>query len=198
MSFHGIEGLVHVSEIDWGHVNNPHKFGKIGDKVTVQVIGIEGEKISLSIKRLRPNPWQVLADKYQVWDIVEAPILRLSQFGIFLEIEGWISWLVHLSEIPTEMAKHLEETIHVGEMLQARIITFDPTSKRIGLSLKALDPNYVPSDEPEWMSEGDEEEKPKKKPAKKDAWDTEIEKEKKMEKKKPKGEKLEAQDAANE
>ena len=66
VSFHGIEGLVHVSEIDWGHVNNPHKFGKIGDKVTVQVIGIEGEKISLSIKRLRPNPWQVLADKYQV------------------------------------------------------------------------------------------------------------------------------------
>lgn len=188
VSFHGIEWLVHVSEIDWGHVNNPHKFGKIGDKVTVQVIGIEGEKISLSIKRLRPNPWQVLADKYQVGDIVEAPILRLSQFGIFLEIEGWISWLVHLSEIPVDMAKHLEETIHVGEMLQARIITFDPTSKRIGLSLKALDPNYVPSwEEHEWEQEVEEEETSKKKIAKKPEWEP-IE-HKKSEKKKPKGEK---------
>lgn len=105
VSFEGIEGLVHVSEIDWGHVNNPHKHAKIGDKVTVQIIGIEGEKISLSIKRLRANPWQVLADKYQVNDIVEAPVLRLSQFGIFLELDGAISGLIHLSEIPSDMTK---------------------------------------------------------------------------------------------
>lgn len=144
VTFNGIEGLVHVSEIDWGHVNNPHKHARIGDKVTVQVIGIEGEKISLSIKRLKPNPWQVLADKYQVGDIIEAPILRLSQFGIFLELDGAISGLIHLSEITADMMKGLEEKVHVGEMMKARIITFDPIAKRIGLSLKALDPNYVP------------------------------------------------------
>lgn len=144
VTFNGIEGLVHVSEIDWGHVNNPHKHARIGDKVTVQVIGIEGEKISLSIKRLKPNPWQVLADKYQVGDIIEAPILRLSQFGIFLELDGAISGLIHLSEITAEMMKGLEDKVHVGEMMKARIITFDPVAKRIGLSLKALDPNYVP------------------------------------------------------
>ncbi len=144
VTFNGIEGLVHVSEIDWGHVNNPHKHARIGDKVTVQIIGIEGEKISLSIKRLKPNPWQVLADKYQVGDIIEAPILRLSQFGIFLELDGAISGLIHLSEITADMMKGLEEKVHVGEMMKARIITFDPVAKRIGLSLKALDPNYVP------------------------------------------------------
>ena len=144
VTFNGIEGLVHVSEIDWGHVNNPHKHARIGDKVTVQIIGIEGEKISLSIKRLKPNPWQVLADKYQVGDIIEAPILRLSQFGIFLELDGAISGLIHLSEITADMMKNLEEKVHVGEMMKARIITFDPVAKRIGLSLKALDPNYVP------------------------------------------------------
>ena len=144
VTFQGIEGLVHVSEIDWGHVNNPHKHAKIGDKVTIQIIGIEGEKISLSIKRLKANPWQVLADKYQVGDIVEAPVLRLSQFGIFLELDGAISGLIHLSEIPADMAKTLEEKVHAGEMMKARIITFDPIAKRIGLSLKALDPNYVP------------------------------------------------------
>lgn len=148
VTFNGIEGLVHVSEIDWGHVNNPHKHARIGDKVTVQIIGIEGEKISLSMKRLKPNPWQVLADKYQVGDIIEAPVLRMSQFGIFLELDGGISGLIHLSEIQSDVMKTLEEKIHVGEMMKARIITFDPTSKRIGLSLKALDPNYVPSEAP--------------------------------------------------
>ncbi len=148
VTFHGIEGLVHVSEIDWGHVNNPHKHARIGDKVTIQIIGIEGEKISLSIKRLKANPWQVLADKYQVGDIVEAPILRLSQFGIFLELDGAISGLIHLSEIHADMMKNLEEKVHAGEMMKARIITFDPVAKRIGLSLKALDPNYVPSEAP--------------------------------------------------
>ncbi len=144
VTFHGVEGLVHVSEIDWGHVNNPHKHAKIGDKVTIQIIGIEGEKISLSIKRLKANPWQVLADKYQVGDIIEAPILRLSQFGIFLELDGGISGLIHLSEIQAEMMEGIEAKIHVGEMMKARIITFDSIAKRIGLSLKALDPNYVP------------------------------------------------------
>jgi small subunit ribosomal protein S1 len=139
VTFSGIEGLVHVSEIDWGHVNNPQKFAKVGDKVTVQVIGIDGDKISLSIKRLKPNPWQVLAEKFHVGDVIEAPIMRLSQFGIFMEIDGGISGLVHLSEIPADMVPTLESTIHVGEMLKARIITFDPIAKRIGLSLKNLE-----------------------------------------------------------
>lgn len=149
VTFHGVEGLVHVSEIDWGHVNNPHKHARIGDKVTVQIIGIEGEKISLSIKRLKANPWQVLSDKYQVGDIIEAPVLRLSQFGIFLELDGGVSGLIHLSEIPAEMMNGIEEKVHTGEMMKARIITFDSIGKRIGLSLKALDPNYVPSEIPE-------------------------------------------------
>lgn len=148
VSFQGIEGLVHVSEIDWGHVNNPHKHAKLGDKVTIQIIGIEGEKISLSIKRLKANPWQVLSDKYQVGDIVEAPVLRLSQFGIFLELDGGVSGLIHLSEITAEMMEGIEGKVHAGEMMKARIITFDSVGKRIGLSLKALDPNYVPPETP--------------------------------------------------
>lgn len=138
VTFNGIEGLVHVSEIDWGHVNNPQKYAKIGDKVTVQIIGIEGEKISLSIKRLKDNPWQVLSDKYQVGDVIEAPVLRISQFGIFLELDGGISGLIHLSEIDEAMLEGIEDKIHVGEMIQARIITFDSQAKRIGLSLKSM------------------------------------------------------------
>lgn len=138
ITFNGIEGLVHVSEIDWGHVANPSKFAKIGDQVKVQVIGIEGDKISLSMKRLRANPWAELAAKYKVDDIVEAPVLRVSQFGVFLALDGGISGLIHLSEVagdPTE--------IKAGEPCKAKIITFDAQAKRIGLSMKALDPNYA-------------------------------------------------------
>ena len=139
ITFNGVEGLVHVSEIDWGHVSNPSKFAKVGDAVKVQVIGIEGDKISLSMKRLRPNPWQLLSDKFKVGDIIEAPVMRISQFGVFVALDGGISGLIHLSEIPTEIVKTIEDHIKVSELIKAKIITFDPQAKRIGLSIKALD-----------------------------------------------------------
>lgn len=141
ITFNGVEGLVHVSEIDWGHVSNPSKFAKIGDAVKVQVIGIEGDKISLSMKRLRPNPWQILQDKFKVGDIVEAPVMRISQFGVFISLDGGISGLIHLSEISSSMVKNIEDHVKVGEIIKAKIITFDPTAKRIGLSIKALEEN---------------------------------------------------------
>lgn len=139
VTFDGVEGLVHVSEIDWGHVSDPSRFAKIGDKVKVMVIGVEGEKISLSIKRLKENPWTVLAQKYKVGDIVSAPVLRISQFGVFLALDGGISGLIHLSEISHSMVKNVEDFVKVGETIQAKIITFDPNAKRIGLSIKALE-----------------------------------------------------------
>lgn len=162
ITFNGVEGLVHVSEIDWGHVSNPSKFAKIGDAVKVQVIGIEGDKISLSMKRLRPNPWQILQDKFKVGDIVEAPVMRISQFGVFVSLDGGISGLIHLSEISSSMVKNIEDHVKVGETIKAKIITFDPTAKRIGLSIKALEENASAP------AETASEEAPKKKaPAKK-------------------------------
>jgi len=139
ITFNGLEGLVHVSEIDWGHVSDPSKFAKVGDQVKVQVIGIDADKISLSMKRLKPNPWQVLAEKYKVNDIIEAPVMRISQFGVFLSLDGGISGLIHLSEISHNMVKDVSEYAKVGETVKAKIITFDPIAKRIGLSMKALE-----------------------------------------------------------
>lgn len=139
ITFNGLEGLVHVSEIDWGHVSDPSKFAKVGDKVKVQVIGIDADKISLSMKRLKANPWQVLAEKYKVNDIIEAPVMRISQFGVFLSLDGGISGLIHLSEISHTMVKDVGEHAKVGETVKAKIITFDPIAKRIGLSMKALE-----------------------------------------------------------
>lgn len=164
VTFDGLEGLVHVSEIDWGHVANPQKFAKPGDKLKVQVIGVEGDKISLSVKRLKPNPWAGLAELYKVGDIVTAPVLRVSQFGVFMALDGGVSGLIHLSEIPDEMLENIEEKIPAGENLTAKIITFDPNAKRIGLSIKALSGESTSETTP---SEVNTEEAPKKKTTRK-------------------------------
>lgn len=138
ITFDGLEGLVHVSEIDWGHVNNPGKFAKVGQKIKVKVIGLDNDKISLSIKRLQENPWDVLARKYKVGDTVKAPISRISQFGAFMELDGGIQGLIHLSEISHGVVKDIRDFIKVWEEVEAKIINFESNEKRIGLSLKAL------------------------------------------------------------
>ena len=138
ITFDGLEWLVHVSEIDWGHVTNPSKFAKVGQKVKVKVIGLDNEKISLSIKRLQENPWDVLAKKYKLGDVVKASISRISQFGAFMNLDGGIQGLIHLSEISHGVVKDIRDFVKVGEEVEAKIINFEPKEKRIGLSLKAL------------------------------------------------------------
>jgi small subunit ribosomal protein S1 len=138
VTFDGLEGLVHVSEIDWGHVNNPSKFAKVGQKVKVKIIGLDSEKISLSIKRLKENPWDILAAKYKLGDTIKAPISRISQFWAFIELDGGIQGLIHLSEISHGVVKDIRDHVSVGEEIEAKIINFEPKEKRIGLSLKAL------------------------------------------------------------
>ena len=138
VTFNWLEGLVHVSEIDWWHVKNPSKFAKVWMKVKVKVIWIDSEKISLSIKRLKQNPWEVLASKYKLWDTIKAPISRISQFGAFMDLEWWIQGLIHLSEISHWVVKDIRDFVKVWEEVSAKIINFEPDKKRIGLSLKAL------------------------------------------------------------
>jgi len=164
VTFDGLEGLVHVSEIDWGHVNNPNKFAKVGQKVKVKVIGLDSDKISLSIKRLQENPWDVLAREYKLGDIITAPISRISQFGAFMELAGGIQGLIHLSEISHGVVKDIRDHVKVGQEVTAKIINFDPKKKRIGLSLKAL--QEAPKDAPK-KEEKTEEVKEEKKETKK-------------------------------
>lgn len=138
ITFDWLEWLVHVSEIDWGHVNNPTKFAKVGQKLKVKVIWLEWDKISLSIKRLQENPWEVLSRKYKTGDVVKAPVSRISQFGAFIELDGGIQGLIHLSEISHWVVKDIRDFIKVGEEISAKIINFEPKEKRIWLSLKAM------------------------------------------------------------
>ncbi len=139
ITFNWLEWLVHVSEIDWWHVSNPSKFAKIWDKVFVQIIWIETDKISLSIKRLKPNPWEELSKKFKLNDIVEAPVIKISKFWIFLSLNEWVNWLIHLSEISSAIVKNVEDFAKIWDIIKAKIIAFDTKEKRIWLSIKALE-----------------------------------------------------------
>ncbi len=164
VAFDGLEGLVHISEIAWGHVSNPADYGRLGDPVEVMVIGVEGDKISLSMKRLTTDPWLEVASKYKVGTVVEGEINRITPFGAFLALEGDINGLIHVTEITTETITEPGEVLKVGERVKARVIAIEPDERRIGLSIKAVD------NPPEGMGEGAEGEvkKPRKKVAKKE------------------------------
>lgn len=168
VAFNGLEGLVHISEIEWGHVKDPVTYGRIGDEIDVQVIGIEGEKISLSMKRLTPDPWKKAAEKYTVGKVVKGKIDRVTQFGVFMKLEDEISGLIHLSELSTEQVKDPQKIVKVGQEVEAKVIAIDPNDHRIGLSLKALQEPPM-EDEKKAVKEDSEKEEGKKKSKKKEA-----------------------------
>jgi ribosomal protein S1 len=140
VAFDGLEGLVHISEMAWGHVKNPAEHVKMGDKVTVKVIGIDGEKLSLSMKQLTKDPWEEVAEKYPVGRRVTGTVTRITDYGAFLKIENDINGLVHLSEISHRKIKDPLEALSVGQKVDVQVIALDPDERRIGFSIKALQP----------------------------------------------------------
>jgi len=138
VTFDGLEGLVHISEIAWGHVSNPHQHAKVGDKVKVQIIGIENDKLSLSVKRLVPDPWAEIEAKYPIGSKVKGVINRFSPFGAFVQLEDDINGLIHLSEISDQKVDDPSDFLTVGEEVEAQVINIDRDEHRIGLSLKAI------------------------------------------------------------
>ena len=151
-----VEGLVHISEITYGHVNDIDKLGKIGDKMQVKVIGLENGKISLSSKQLKGDPWEELPKRYQVGDIIEGEIVRFVPYGVFVRVYEDINGLVHLSELSQKSVNNPNEIVKLGQIVKAKLILIDPKNRKIGLSMKDLEPK----------AEGAEE-APAKKPAKK-------------------------------
>jgi len=173
VTFNGLEGLVHISEIAWGHVSDPHQYAKVGDKVQVQIIGIEGEKLSLSMKRLIADPWTAIEGKYPIGSRVKGKINRFSPFGAFVQLEDDINGLIHLSEISNQKVDDPTDFLAIGEEVEAQVINIDRDEHRIGLSLKAVKPVDKKSGAPaaevvkteevaEAASEVESEEKPKK------------------------------------
>lgn len=180
VAFNGLEGLVHISEIAWGHVKSPSDYGRLGQEVDVQVIGIEGDKISLSMKRLTEDPWLEAAKNYKIGTVIEGEINRITPFGAFIKLSDDINGLIHVTEISAEKEiKDPSEVLNVGDKVKAKVIAIEPDEHRVGLSIKALTApaeeegekkvsKKAKKDEEESESEGEEKKVVKKKSSKKD------------------------------
>lgn len=128
----GLEGLVHISEIDWGLVDDPRHFFKVGDRVKVKIIDIKDGKISLSVKQLKENPWQVASSKYHKGDKVEGVVIKFNKHGALASIEEGIAGLVHVSEFGSEEA--LRQALELGHRYPFTISLFEPKEMRMALS----------------------------------------------------------------
>lgn len=140
VTFEGLEGLVHISEIAWGHVKNPAEFAEMGDRVKVKIIGVDGDKLSLSIKQLTKDPWEEVAERYPVGKKVSGTVVRFADYGAFLRLEKDINGLVHLSELAHHKVADPSEVLTIGQKVEAQVINIDIDERRIGLSIKALKP----------------------------------------------------------
>ena len=130
----GLEGLVHISELDWGLVEDTRALYKVGDKVQVKVIEVKDDKISLSIKQLRENPWDTAAKKYQKDQIVDGVVIKYNKHGALASIEEGVAGLVHISEFENEDA--LKSTLSLGNVYKFKITLFEPKEQRMTLSYK--------------------------------------------------------------
>jgi small subunit ribosomal protein S1 len=130
----GLEGLVHISEIDWGLVEDTKSMFKVGDSVDVKVIEVKDDKISLSIKQLRENPWQSAGKKFEKGQIVDAVVIKYNKHGALASIEEGVAGLVHVSEFETE--EKLKAALSLGSVYKFKITLFEPNDQKMTLSFK--------------------------------------------------------------
>lgn len=133
----GLEGLVHISELAWQRIEDPHDIIKVGDKVKAEIIGVDGSKISLSIKKLQEDPWKKAAERYKIGDVVSGKILKVNPFGLFVELDKEIHGLAHISELADKPVEDPTTIANVGDTMDFKIISIESDQHRLGLSLKA-------------------------------------------------------------
>lgn len=134
-----LEGLVHISEIAWQRIDHPKDLLKVGQTVQAEIIGIEGSKIFLSMKKLIEDPWKDVEKKYKVGEVVEGKILKVNPFGFFVELDPDIHGLAHISEISANPAEDLSKFGKANETRKFKIVSIEPNEHRLGLSIKALE-----------------------------------------------------------
>ncbi len=134
----GCDGLLHISEMSWGRVENPKKVFKVGDVVKVLIKDISGTKIALSLKFEDQNPWKNAADKYSVGSVVTGRVARMTDFGAFIELEPGIDALLHVSQISKEHIDKPSDVLKSGEEVTAKVVDFNEADKKISLSIKAM------------------------------------------------------------
>lgn len=138
----GVDGLLHVSEMAWHRVNQASDVLKQGDEVEVYVLGVDpaNEKISLSLKKLIPNPWEVAKEKYLPGTVIKAKVMRTAPFGAFLEVEPGVEGLVHISQMAHQRVGKTEDVVKPGDVVEVQVLSVDSQAKRMSLSIKATLP----------------------------------------------------------
>ncbi|HLD17834.1 MAG TPA: S1 RNA-binding domain-containing protein [Patescibacteria group bacterium] len=136
VKFDSLEGLVHISEIAWQRIDHPKDMLAVGDQARAEIIGIEGSKIFLSMKKLIEDPWARVAEKYHVGDAVKGKILKANPFGFFVELDPEIHGLAHVSELSEKPVADLSTIGKPGETMEFRVVSVEPKEHRLGLSLK--------------------------------------------------------------
>ena len=147
----GIDGLVHKSELSWNKVNNPESGYRVGDEVEAEVIDINHERgrISLSIRRLQPDPWESTVADFNTGDVIDGTVTKLVNFGAFVRVREGLEGLIHISELSHQRVAHPGDVVHEGQTLKLKIISLDSERHRLGLSLKqAEEPPARPAPEP--------------------------------------------------
>ncbi len=137
----GMDGLIHISEISWSHVNHPSEVLEIGQTVSVKVLDIDRDRqrISLGLKQTQSDPWQQVLDQYNEGDVVEGKVTKVVTFGAFVEIMPGVEGLVHISELAQHHVENPREVVGQGDSVQAKIIEVDPERRRLSLSLKRVE-----------------------------------------------------------
>lgn len=137
----GADGLLHISEMSWGRVENPKKIYKVGDTVKVFIKDIKDTKIALSVKFPEENPWNNATEKYAAGNVVTGKVARMTDFGAFVELAPGVDALLHVSQISRDHVEKPADVLSIGQEIEAKIVDFDETDRKISLSIKALAQN---------------------------------------------------------
>ena len=143
----GADGLLHISEMSWGRVENPKKIFTVGEKVKVFIKDIKDTKIALSMKFEEDNPWNNAAEKYAVGTIVKGVVARMTDFGAFVELAPGVDALLHVSQISKEHVNKPSDVLSIGQEIEAKIVDFNEEERKISLSMKALAKEAAPAAE---------------------------------------------------
>lgn len=149
----GADGLLHISEMSWGRVDNPRKLFKVGDKVTTFIKNINGDKIALSLKFENQNPWIDAETKYAVGNIITGTVARMTDFGAFVELEPGIDALLHVSQISKEHVDKPSDVLKIGQEITSKVVELNTEDRKISLSIKAMEAPENEKDETEASGE---------------------------------------------
>jgi small subunit ribosomal protein S1 len=146
----GIDGLIHISELSWSHVNHPSEILTIGDTVKVKVLDIDRDRqrISLGLKQTQEDPWQRIVDTYNVGDELEGKVTKVVTFGAFVEILDGVEGLVHISELAPHHVESPREIVHPGDEIRVKILEIDSERRRLSLSAKRVEDQILPVSRP--------------------------------------------------